>query len=170
MIRGNAINSAWCKVRRQWHAWRARLRRQRAAVTLLALLMLSLGEPLICIIHCQFWLPFAYRSYFAAQHRHDHQGHSTALVPGATASINSAAPVFSSEGSPDPTCFMYDGVGDGASVPFHVPPSPVHDIVLALLLLIMPVLLTRFLPESPPGDPPDIPLFRLLRPPIPFAV
>jgi len=37
-----------------------RLRSARATVALLVLLTLSLGEPLLCIIHCQIWLPIAY--------------------------------------------------------------------------------------------------------------
>ncbi|MEO7913631.1 MAG: hypothetical protein ABIV47_28595, partial [Roseiflexaceae bacterium] len=66
------IRSNYGRARRAYGTLRKRLRSAHATVALLVLLTLSLGEPLLCIVHCQLWIPFAYQSYFAAQRPHDH--------------------------------------------------------------------------------------------------
>jgi hypothetical protein len=160
----------WRQLRRQVHAWRIRLRRERAAVALLMLLTLGVGEPMLCIIHCEFWLPIAYHSYFAAQHPHSHAGHR--IQPGdesaalATDSAAGAASIRASETPAAASCFMNGGLGTGAPVPFHVPPSPVHDMLPTLLIALLLVLLTHPRPLAPPGDPPSAPISSLFRPPI----
>src|SRR2546423_82987 len=107
------MSSVVRRIRHHRHAWHARLRRERAAVALLVLLTLGLGEPLLCILHCQIWLPIAYHSYFAAQHRHDHQGYhagsDTLAATGATAFAFEAS-IRSSEESTGTTCFMRGGL------------------------------------------------------------
>jgi len=146
------------------------LRRERAAVALLVLLTLGLGEPLLCIIHCEFWLPMAYHSYFAAQHPHNHAGHHAQLndeaTTPATAAAASATSIRAAEESAATSCFMQGGLGTGAPVPFHVPPSPVHDMLPTLLLVLILVLLIHARPLAPPGDPPPAPISLLFRPPI----
>jgi hypothetical protein len=162
------IRSYYGRVRRAYGALRARLRRARVAVALLAVLTLALGEPLLCIIHCQIWLPIAYHSYFAAQHTH--MRHTSSSVMSAEAATASGA-TFVSAPLPAsvPSCFMLRAAGNRDGVPFHVPPSPVHDLLPTLVVLIMLVLLTSIRPAAPPGDPPHITHSPRLRPPIPFA-
>jgi hypothetical protein len=154
------------------HAWRLRLCRERAAVALLVLLTIGLGEPLLCIIHCEFWLPMAYHSYFAAQHPHTHAHaglHIQVSDEVALPTITSAAGATSVRAAEAPAgiaCFMQAGPGTGAPVPFHVPPSPVHDMLPTLLLVLLLLLLTHARPLAPPGDPPRAPVCLLFRPPI----
>ena len=162
------------QVKRRWGAVRARLRRERAALALLTLLTLGLGEPLLCIIHCQIWLPIAYHSYFAAQHQHAHHAHyaqhgmndsmSIAVAPAA-----GVAMVLSPMSANDPGCMMPRVTGNTDGVPFHVPPSPVHDVLPAFLALFFAALLLHARPAAPPGDPPRLAWPPLLRPPILFA-
>ena len=162
------IRSYYGQARRACGALYTRLRHARAAVALLAVLTLALGEPLLCIIHCQIWLPIAYHSYFAAQHAHVH--HSTSIATMSAEAAASGAPFVSSAlSSSDASCFILRAAGSHGGVPFHVPPSPVHDLLPTLLVLITLVLLTSIRPAAPPGDPPDIAYSPRLRPPIPFA-
>jgi hypothetical protein len=166
------IRSYVGKAKRAYRALRTRLRSARAAVALLVLLTLSLGEPLLCIIHCQVWLPIAYHSYFAAQHTHMHHehmqhgsSHTMAAEPADVGGTIGAAPLPAS----DTNCFMQRATGAGDSTPFHVPPSPVHDLLPALVVLLSLVWLSSARPAAPPGDPPRISHPPQLRPPIPFA-
>ena len=169
-----AFSNWYRQRRRQWSALRARLRHQRAVIALVVLLSLSLGEPLLCIVHCQLWIPFAYQSYFAAQRPHDHHAHTAHSAPTLAAGALSQAigrpQVQAVASATGPTCFMGCTVNDSSDTPFHVPPSPVHDIVPALLAVITFVLVTRIRPTAAPGDPPNVPRPLQLRPPIPVAV
>src|SRR6266498_4969726 len=111
--------------RRWWRRYRVRLRRDRVAVTLLVLLTLGLGEPLLCIIHCQIWLPIAFLSYFAAQHPHaHHHDHAHMTVAPTDQSVEQAAgaAITSSVPAEHTMCAFQGGPGQG-SVPFHVPPD-----------------------------------------------
>jgi len=159
--------------RRWWRRYRVRLRRDRVAVTLLVLLTLGLGEPLLCIIHCQIWLPLAFHGYFAAQHHHDHasQHRLAAVAPMARPAPPAAgATVIGAARQPARApCCLDAAMSTDASVPFHVPPSPVHDMMLALTLLVFTALLFGALPNAPPVDPPPRSLPPPLRPPIPVA-
>jgi len=148
-------------------ALRRRLRSARAAVALLVLLTLSLGEPLLCIIHCQIWLPIAYHGSFAGQHAHMHHASSTVMAAQATSADD--AILISPLPATNASCFMLRAAGAHDGGPFHVPPSPVHDILPTLVALIMLVWLTSTRPVAPPGDPPRTAHPPRLRPPIPFA-
>jgi len=161
------IRSNYGRARRAYRALRVRLRTVRATVALLVLLTLSLGEPLLCIMHCQIWLPIVYHSYFAAQHAHMH--HATAHVMSAEADTASDEFLISPVPASDASCFMLRADGNYDGTPFHVPPSPVHDLLPTLVALLMLVLLTSARPAAPPGDPPRIAHPPRLRPPIPFA-
>jgi hypothetical protein len=173
-VRISAKVHTWYRQRRrQWSALRARLRHQRAAVALVALLSVSLGEPLLCIIHCQLWIPFAYQSYFATQHPHAH--HTSATHSGPT---HAAGMLAQATGAPQagavapatgPTCFMGLTMSDVPGAPFHVPPSPVHDMLTAFVTVIAFMLIVRVGPAAAPGHPPNVPRPPQLRPPIPFA-
>jgi len=164
------IRRYYGQVKRAYGALRARLRRARVAVGMLMVLMLALGEPLLCIVHCQIWIPFAYQSYFATQHVHMHHTSSHAMMSAETATATSTGFVASPLPAGDPSCFMLRAVGNHDSVPLHVPPSPVHDLLPTLVVLIMLVLLMSIRPAAAPRDPPNAPHPLLLRPPIPFAV
>jgi hypothetical protein len=163
------IRRYYGQVRRAFGALRARLRRARVAVALLAVLTLALGEPLLCIIHCQLWLPIAYHSYFAAQHAHMHHTTSNAMMSAEAATAGGATFISARLPASDPSCFMLRAAGNRDGVPFHVLPSPVHDLLPTLVVLLMLVLLTSKRPAAPPGDPPQTAHSPLLRPPIPFA-
>jgi hypothetical protein len=63
-------------------------------------------------------------------------------------------------------CF-HNGSGEG--VPFHVPPSPVHEMLPALLVLMVILLAPIAFVRARPRDPPRVYFRPLLRPPIPFA-
>lgn len=173
-MRATASSGGICgTARRLYRAWRARLRRDRAPFTLLALLTLSFfGEPLLCIAHCDLWLPFAYARYFAAPQPLHHHHHT----PGMNMGLIDAAPQAPAGGSAierglplaTPGCLMRGA--SGGEVPFHVPPSPVHDMlpVLAALLIVLAALGIAL--PAPPADPPPIFIRPPLRPPIPLAV
>jgi hypothetical protein len=138
-------------------------------VALVAALMLTVGEPLLCVIHCQVWIPFAHQNYSAAQHAHMHHHMPGMIMPPESAPAGAtavASPV------PDSTsgCFMLSAGGNHGDVPFHVPPSPIHDLVPTLGLLSLLLLLVSIYSPAAPRDPPTAPRIILLRPPIPFAV
>src|SRR5262245_29959820 len=131
-------------------------------------LMLGLGEPIACIVHCQIWLPFVFHSFFAAHQHHHHHN----MPPSNPAAAQSNAPVYghaqtAPPSSLAPICEIHGGQSDGA--PFH-PPSPVHEMLpafgppLALVIVLLVYLI------GPPGTPPNRSISPLLRPPIAFAV
>jgi hypothetical protein len=146
------------------------LLRKRATLTLLVLLTLGLGEPLLCIIHCQVWLPLAFHSYFAAQHLHAHHDHAhmTAAVTEQPAQQAAGAAMTSSVLAQHTMCAFQGGPGQG-SVPFHVPPSPIHDMIPAIVLLLLLPLAISASSTARGGDPPPVFHAPPLRPPIPFA-
>lgn len=164
------IRSYYGQVKRAYRALRARLRRARVAVGMLVVLMLALGEPLLCIVHCQIWIPFTYQSYFATQHAHMHHTSSHAMVSAETVTARSAAFGASPLPASDSSCFMLRAAGNHDGAPFHMPPSPVHDLLPTLVMLIMLVLLTSIRPATASHDPPNVPRPLPLRPPISFAV
>ena len=155
-----AISDLWRAIRRFYRGARAWLR-SRIATCLLALLFgLSLSEPLVCVIHCQIWLPIVYRNYHAAMH-HEHHARTHANSP--LTPMGLSAPAGNVSGSIAP-CARFGPVGSPS--PFYVPPSPIHDLVPALLgISIMLLLLAIALPPSSPVGPPLLAPPRLLRPP-----
>jgi hypothetical protein len=163
------ICSYYRRARRAYGALRTRLRCARVSVGLITVLVLALGEPLLCILHCQIWLPIAYHSYFAAQHAHMHHTTSHAMISAETVAARGTAFVASPLPDGDPSCFMLRAAGNHDGTPFHVPPSPVHDLLPTVVVLIMLVLLTGARSAAPPGDPPHMAYSPRLRPPIPFA-
>ena len=165
MRSAETIGMLWQGLRRRQRAMRARLRRDRAALALLALITIGLGEPLLCIVHCQVWLPIALHGYFSAQHAHQHQ-HDHAHMAAMAADENAGAALLPDMPQPaTPGCAMLGGAGQGSAPP-HVPPSPVHDLLPALLLILFVATLVGARPAARPGDPPPIFFRPLLRPPI----
>jgi hypothetical protein len=172
---GNAADkrNILLQIKRALHAWRVRLLSGRAAVALLLLFTLGLGEPMLCIIHCQIWLPLALDSYFAAQHQHMHH-HNHAQVAAAPAEppvarAAGAAAIASTASTDAATCAFQNGSGSGSS-PLYIPPSPVHDAIPALLLLLLVSLVVAAHPPPLAASPPHVFYAPPLRPPISFAV
>jgi hypothetical protein len=156
---------------RRWRAARRHLLRGRATLTLLVLFTVGLGEPLLCIVHCQIWLPFAFHNYFAAQHPHAHHhdhAHIAASATEQSAQQTAGAAVTSPVPAEHTLCALQGGSSQG-SAPFHVPPSPIHDLIPALVVLLLLPLVIAAWPTAPPGDPPPVFHAPPLRPPIPFA-
>jgi hypothetical protein len=129
------------------------------------LLTLGLGEPFLCIVHCQIWLPLAYHGYFAAQHQHQHQQHIHTAGAPAAQPVASAAIVQPRLALAGGGCIIRPA--ENSNVPFHVPPSPVHDLLLALLVAIVALRLLARYPMASSGDPPYRSIAPPLRPPIP---
>ena len=157
------IRSAWRGTRQRWLA---RLRRDRAGVAWLVLLTLGWGEPLLCIFHCQFWLPIMFHDYFAAQHHHHHYVHQ-AVVPAAAQAVLVTSAADSQRGLPLPQCMLQRGGGPDA--PFHVPPSPVHEMLSVLVPVLVVLLLIVVWPAAPQCRLLTLSIPPPLRPPISFA-
>jgi hypothetical protein len=157
-------------VRRQ-RALRARLRREGAAVGLLVLLTLGLGEPMLCILHCQIWLPSAYQGYFDPQGQHAHHNHHSMSASAPAAAADTGGSLLSPSHAPalEPGCLMSHAAGDQSGMPFHVPPSPIHDVLPIILTLSIIILALYARPAASPRDPPDRACPPLLRPPICLA-
>lgn len=148
----------WLGTWRRWRAWRAGLRRDQVAVALGLLLTIGVGEPLLCVLHCQVWMPFAHRSYFSAQHQH-HSTHGGMAAPELA-----AQPLI---GQPS-GCFTLWAGGD-ARVPTYVPPSPVRDLLLALPIACAMIVRSYAHSMRPPPGPPHLACPPPLRPPIAHA-
>jgi hypothetical protein len=150
-----------------------RIRREGAVVGLLALLTLGVGEPLLCILHCQIWLPSTYHSHFAAQGQFDHNDphahHGHHMISAAAGEQGGVALASSHASADNLSCAMPHAAGDQGGVPFHVPPSPVHDVLPVFLSLFLVLLMLHTRPAAPPGDPPRRAWPPPLRPPILFA-
>jgi hypothetical protein len=160
------VRSSWRRIKQCWRAWRARLHRDRATLALVVLLTLGIFEPLLCIIHCQIWLPIALHSYFAAQHQHQHAHVTVTFEAGAAQPVASTALIRGTPITAPSGCSMDAGHGP-SDLPFGAPPSPIHDMipVLVLPLIIMLRMVARAI--GPPGVPPHVAFPPLLRPPIP---
>jgi hypothetical protein len=134
-------------------------------LALLALLTFGAGEPLLCIIHCDLWLPSTFQHYLAAHHHHNHGQAATAHAEASPAPTGAAVVATAGDSTVAP-CF-HNGSGQG--VPFHVPSSPVHEMLPALLALVVILLAPIAIVRATPRDPPRMYFRPPLRPPIPFA-
>lgn len=154
------IERLWGRARRLYRHVQARLR--RSSTVLLLLLVLGLGEPLLCIIHCDVWLPLFQTLHVqhttASVHNHYHH-HGAASAQG---QAHSAQPEARAA-LPEACAMRPDG-----SVPTPLtPPSPIHDLLLTALVLLGALLLCALQAPSPPlrprqrSEPPPAP------PPIP---
>ena len=149
--------------RRVLCAWRLRARSMQALAMLLLALTVSLGEPLLCIVHCQLWLPMMFGHYLVGQHQHHHMAGMD--MPGMAMGVGSSAA---------PNAALSLGcqlrTAPGAGVPFHVPPSPVHDLLPAIVILLPLALLVRRYLVSPLGALPSQFFSPRLPPPRFFAI
>lgn len=142
---------------RECRVWYRALLHNGAAMGLLVLFVLVLGEPFACIIHCQFLMP-------AEMHAGQMMYHHHAGMHGQAAMDMQSSPV-----SPTFVCVMNPAPrmpGDASST---MPPSPVHEM-LAMTVAVVGVFLllllhlyehAHFVPHRPIPPP--------LRPPILFA-
>lgn len=164
-VKGITSESALGRARQSWRDLRARVRRDRAALMLGLLLALSVGEPLLCIAHCDLWLPFMLSGAQASPHQHMHHNHAqmaSSQAPAATAGATVIQPL----GAPEGASLCAPLAGD-SSVPFHVPPSPVHELTLAGLVIVLVALALIGRQRVAPPYPPPARFYRpLLRPPI----
>ena len=138
---------------------RARLRRDGATAALLVVLALGLGEPLVCIIHCQFWLPIVLPSLASAHHYHTH----------ATAVPSNSEPLLTTGGAATlpgiASCLMRQGPLTDSDLSIPVPASPVHEMVLAIVALLAVVPLISRVSPAPLTHPPCVVFPPPLRPP-----
>jgi hypothetical protein len=147
--------------------WRARLRRDGAVIALFVLLLFGVGEPLLCIIHCNLWLSIAFPSSVVAHHHHLDSSNAqlatfSLLTPG-------VASILAAGESPTPPCFLHSGSGSDSNLPFPVSPTPVHEMIPPLLLLLVLLLLVILRLAAASGYPPLVFIPPSLRPPISFA-
>jgi hypothetical protein len=163
----STIRGAWGLTKRRWRAWRSRIRRDRAGLALVVLLSLAVFEPLLCVVHCQFWIPFALHNYFAHQHQHHHMHGQMASAAAAPAPASTVNAVLGQSSAPDAGCALHMSSSPGSPLP--LPPSPVHELLLTLLLPIFISLLAVAYWVAPPTSPPRVFISPPLRPPIPIA-
>ena len=131
--------ACWRRLRR----CRNSLRPSRHLAMLLVALVVCLGETLLCVVHCQVWLPLLL-SQHAAQPMHHH-------TPGMPMGGLASASAGGEPASDAATCHLR-GAG-GADVPFHVPPAPVHDLLPGFALALPLLALARRIRPAPPGRP-----------------
>jgi hypothetical protein len=122
-------------------------------------LALGLGEPLVCIIHCQFWLPIVLPSLASAHHYHTH----------ATAVPSNSEPLLTTGGAATlpgiASCLMRQGPLTDSDLSIPVPASPVHEMVLAIVALLAVVPLISRVSPAPLTHPPCVVFPPPLRPP-----
>jgi hypothetical protein len=160
------MHNRWNKIRRGLSAWRASLRRKRAAIVLCVPLLFLLAEPLTCIFHCDVWMSRALHSFSAMQHHHDHLH----MMPAEMAAMNApptSAALITPGADMATACFMRGQQSDGS--PVHMPPSPVHDALPALLGLLAVALVCIAAPIMIAGAPPFVTSPPPWRPPILFT-
>lgn len=115
----------------------------RPATLLMVVLCLALAEPLICIIHCQLAMP--------AQMHHDHSAIVHAHAPSSGARAQAGGTAFEPQaqsGVGTPWCFANLSPAGSAPDQF-VPSSPVHEVVLATALALLPFMLSFWIAAHP---------------------
>jgi hypothetical protein len=147
--------------------WRARLRRDGAAIALLVLMLFGVGEPLLCIAHCYLWLPIASPTSVATHHHH--LGATNGQPAAASLLTADAVSILPAGGNPTPACYLHNGSGQDTNDPFSISPQPFHEMVPPLLLLLIPLLLIISRLAAPPGDAPRVFFAPPFRAPISFA-
>ena len=147
--------------------WRAQLRRDGAAIALLITLLFAAGEPILCIIHCYMWLPIV-SPHSVVTHQHHHLDTSIEQ-PGASSLLTTDVASLPSEDSPISTCSLHVGSEPGSNTPLPISPSPLHEMIMPLLLLCVPLLLIISRLVAPPGAAERVFISPPFRPPIPHA-
>lgn len=152
--------------RQGWRRWRPRLRRDRSATLLLALIMIGLGDPMACILHCRLSdLVDAPRSSAGHDHSHHLQSDSESTRPAVRAAFarhDSVLPY----GDADCHARM-ESVPTG--IPSETPFTQAHEHLAVLSMAPAPLLAHHVGKVEPRGGQPPPPLPELslpLRPPI----
>src|SRR5262249_16850620 len=154
-VRNGVIPRLWRRVKHQWRVWRSYQRRTHAMFALVALLSLGVFEPLICIIHCQFWMPFVLKSYFATHHHHMMPAGPAPMDDADMAGMAHMLGAASAQVVPLlDSCPLYRGHSSDAPMP--APPSPVHDVTLPLIALALVILLVAVQSTPPLTGPPRV--------------
>jgi hypothetical protein len=113
---------------------RSRLRKNSSGIILMLTLAVSIGEPLICMVHCNIWLPLFYHSTSMAAHHHMH-------MPGMVMPDDNNAPqLLASESVQVSMAAARIGFNaqHGTAVP--VPALPIHEISIGVIVLLTLVL------------------------------
>lgn len=148
---------------RRWRAWRAFVRGKHALVALGLAIGLGLGGPLLCVFHCDLWMPLM--SHGSTAHQHHHHMMNGQVMDDAAMAVPSDAHLAAPQAQSTTSCtvLMPGGTPDGVPMP----PSPVYELLtVALISVVLRALLTQRAYLAPPGDPPRITYSPLLRPPI----
>jgi hypothetical protein len=154
------MRSAVCtltQLRSVLRLWRSRRGLPPLCVLLLALYCV-IGEPLACMLHCQFvfpWLPH----HQHVDHSHMHTAPLVAPPSSATAAMAFAA--LAATTPDDAPCVYTGGQHDAPSEP--VPPAPIHDAIYHTSAKLGEIaLIQRLISHEPPqhvqcSDPPPTP-------------
>ena len=160
---------------------RALLRRNPRQMALALLVGLSLGEPLLCIVHCQVWLPFMLGQHTATAHHHHMPGMDMSnmdmsdmdmagmIMPGMNMSPMGMPGMDAATTTTDLSTCHFRGA-TGSDVPFHVPPSPIHELIATFVIATVLLLVIHQLPAATAGYPPDPFVPPPFQPPRPFAI
>lgn len=137
-----------------------RVRSIRHAIVLMAVLALSIGEPLMCVVHCDLWLPMFYQA--SGIHTHQH-GHTPGMLMTAE---GEPTPQLAHEAAADGLIACHPSLNSGGATAVPIPPSPIHEISIALLPTLALVWAREHYRHLPGLSPPESPLPSPFRPPI----
>ena len=155
------IPAAWTRAARRLAAVRLRPARCAPQLLLAAALALALLEPLVCIVHCTLWLPAMIAAGEVGGHALLHAGHQHHAAR-RVASTDTAGALRLVADSGAMCGLHFAGASD---VPYHVPPSPVREVALALPLLLLVPPRVAALVAARLLTPPRVSLPPPLRPP-----
>jgi|GEM_PF-2883959 hypothetical protein len=156
----NKLLTTWYRIRRRVLNARRWLYRDAWKSAVLVLLILSLCEPLLCLLHCHLMTMGTAHAHTAAAH--DHTGHR--MQAGHVHAPPAADALVAGEHSAHVGCRLHDIASSSAlglvasSTHDHLAVSP----LLTLLLIVLQPIGTLF---STSRGPPSPPIYRLLRPP-----
>jgi hypothetical protein len=157
----------WRRVRRALRAARAWLRRHARLAAPVAALTVALAEPLLCIGHCQLWLPMMLAASSPGAHAAHNAGHSGHHAHSEAAPVETLPAVGDGAqhiGEHGPACAL-GPANEAGGMPYHLPPSPVREAVLAAVPALAVALLVAVLSSVRSLSPPSIALAPPFRPP-----
>lgn len=140
------------------------VRRNCSNMMLVALVAVSLGESLLCILHCDIWLPLMLSQHRAMAHHH---------MAGMDMDMDMSGmmmPDMAADPTPVDRSTCHFRTTGGAQVPFHVPPSPIHETLPIFILAVMLIIVVRRYTPARSVAPPQPFLPPPFQPPRPFAL
>jgi hypothetical protein len=158
------IRSLRSRLSRQ-QRWSPRLRAEQGVITLLLVLMIGLGDPFACLMHCRFWSVFA-----TSQGSHDHHQHTTPAHHASADPQQHAATSNNSMWTPrsDPACHAMMAPASGPRLHPDTSFNVLHGHLAALLVVTLwlaSLSLTRLPTPGPAPPPAQFALAPPLRPP-----